>query len=85
MTLKQALQARLKIAPPPRVLTFKGRCRRDRVLLDGLEIGRIQTRRAAQRTEVLTICGDSCVKGHDIDWLVETASSGRAYAARATA
>jgi hypothetical protein len=76
MTLKQALQSRLRIEPGKKVRTFRGWCRRDRVLLDGREIGRIQIRRAPSRTEVFTICGNNCVIGHDVDWLVRAAASG---------
>jgi hypothetical protein len=39
-------------------------------LLDGHEIGKIQTRSGRGRTEVLTIAGNVYVMGHDIDWLV---------------
>lgn len=70
MTLVQALKAHIKIEPGRRVRTFGGWCRRDRVLLDGHEIGKIQTRRGRDRTEVLTIAGNVYVVGHNIEWLV---------------
>lgn len=53
--------------------TFGGWCRRDRVMLDGYEIGKIQTRRAPSRTEVLTIAASGFVPGHNVDWLVAQA------------
>ncbi|HXU39172.1 MAG TPA: hypothetical protein VN937_22650 [Blastocatellia bacterium] len=73
MTIQQAIRARLRIEPGRRVNTFGGWCRRDRVLLDGYEIGKIQTRRAPSRTEVLTIAASGFVPGHNIDWLVAQA------------
>jgi len=71
MTLKQALNSNIRIEIGPKVITFGGWLRQDRVLLDGLEIGMIQTRRRKTRTEVLTIAGDLRVSGYDIDWLVK--------------
>src|SRR5262245_37119982 len=73
MTIQQAIKARLRIEPGPRVRTFGGWCRRDRVLLDGYEIGKIQTRRARSRTEIMTIASSGFVPGHDVDWLVAQA------------
>lgn len=73
MTIQQAIKARLRIEPGRKVNTFGGWCRRDRVLLDGYEIGKIQTRRAPSRTEVLTIAASGFVPGHNIDWLVAQA------------
>ena len=70
MTMRQAMQAKLRIEPGKRVKTFGGWCRRDRVLLDGFEIGKIQTRRANSRTEVLTITARGFVPGHNVEWLV---------------
>ncbi|HEY3135296.1 MAG TPA: hypothetical protein VGL29_04535 [Blastocatellia bacterium] len=70
MTIQQAIRARLRIEPGRRVRTFGGWCRRDRVLLDGFEIGKIQTRRARSRTEIVTIAASGFVPGHNIDWLV---------------
>jgi hypothetical protein len=70
MTLQQAIQANLRIAPGRKVRTFGGWCRHDTVMLDGHEIGRIQTRRAKGRTEFLTLAGNIYVMGYDIDWLV---------------
>lgn len=70
MTLLQALQAGVQIQPGPRIKTFGGWCRRDLVILNGYAIGTIQTRRARNRTEVITIAGNVYVIGHDIDWLV---------------
>jgi hypothetical protein len=43
-------------------------------MLDGYEIGKIQTRRAPSRTEILTIAASGFVPGHNIDWLVLQAS-----------
>jgi hypothetical protein len=43
------------------------------VLLDGYEIGKIQTRRAKSRTEILTIAASGFVPGHNVDWLVAQA------------
>ena len=73
MTIQQAIKARLSIEPGRKVNTFGGWCRRDRVLLDGYEIGKIQTRRARSRTEVLTIAASGFVPGHNVDWLVAQA------------
>lgn len=74
MTIQQAIRARLRIEPGRRVRTFGGWCRRDRVLLDGYEIGKIQTRRAPSRTEILTIAASGFVPGHNIDWLMAQAA-----------
>jgi hypothetical protein len=73
MTIQQAIKARLSIEPGRKVNTFGGWCRRDRVLLDGYEIGKIQTRRARSRTEVLTIAASGFVPGHNVDWLIAQA------------
>jgi hypothetical protein len=73
MTMQQAIRARVKIEPGRRVRTFGGWCRRDRILLDGYEIGKIQTRRAKTRTEILTIGSSGFVPGHNVDWLVAQA------------
>lgn len=73
MTIQQAIKARLSIEPGRKVNTFGGWCRRDRVLLDGYEIGKIQTRRARSRTEVVTIAASGFVPGHNVDWLVAQA------------
>ena len=70
MTIEQAIRARLRIEPGRKVRTFGGWCRRDRVLLDGYEIGKIQTRRAPSRTEILTIAASGFVPGHNVDWLI---------------
>jgi hypothetical protein len=70
MTIQQAIWARLRIEPGRKVRTFGGWCRRDRVLLDGFEIGKIQTRRAPSRTEIVTIAAGGFVPGHNVDWLV---------------
>ena len=70
MTLLQAIQAKVRIMPGRKVRTMGGWCRHDRVLLNGHEIGKIQTRKGRGRTEVLTIAGNVYVMGHDIDWLV---------------
>ncbi|HWO00962.1 MAG TPA: hypothetical protein VNS63_17005 [Blastocatellia bacterium] len=75
MTLQQAMRTNLRIEPGRRVRTFGGWCRRDRVLLDGCEIGRIQTRRGKSRTEVMTIGAAGFVPGHDVDWLVSEAET----------
>src|SRR3989442_7124167 len=73
MTIQQAIRSRLRIEPGRKVNTFGGWCRRDRVLLDGYEIGKIQTRRARSRTEIVTIASGGFVPGHNVDWLVAQA------------
>jgi hypothetical protein len=73
MTIQQAMRARLRIEPGRKVNTFGGWCRRDRVLLDGYEIGKIQTRRAKSRTEIVTIASGGFIPGHNVDWLVAQA------------
>ena len=70
MTLQQAIQANVRIEPGQKIQTFGGWCRRDRVLLNGYEIGRIQTRRGRDRIEVITITGNVFTLGYDVDWLV---------------
>ena len=70
MTLQKALQSKVRIMPGRKVRTMGGWCRHDRVLLDGHEIGKIQTRRGRGRTEILTISGNIYIMGHDVDWLV---------------
>lgn len=73
MTIQQAIRAKLRIEPGQKVRTFGGWCRRDRVLLDGYEIGKIQTRRARNRSEIMTIAASGFVPGHNVDWLVSQA------------
>lgn len=75
MTLQQAMRTNVRIEPGRRVRTFGGWCRRDRVLLDGCEIGRIQIRRGRSQTEVMTIGAAGFVPGHDVDWLVSEAET----------
>ena len=75
MTLQQAMRTNVRIEPGRRVRTFGGWCRRDRVMLDGSEIGRIQIRRGRSRTEVMTIGAAGFVPGHDVDWLVSEAET----------
>ena len=70
MTLQQAIRANVTIKPGRKVKTLGGWCRQDRVLLDGLEIGKVQTRRGRARTEILTVAGNVYVIGYDVDWLV---------------
>ena len=70
MTLKQAVNSRVTIKLGDRVVTPAGWVRSDRVLLEGLEIGCVQTRRAMQGIETLTITRRSQIRGYDIDWLV---------------
>jgi len=70
MTLSEALESNLTIAPGRRVKTFGGWCRHDKVLLDGTEIGRIQTRRAKNRTEFITLAGNVYILGYDVEWLI---------------
>jgi len=74
MTLQQALQANIKIEPGQKVRTFSGWCRRDKVLVGGYEVGRIQTRRARGRTEVITIKDNLYMIGYDVGWLVRQES-----------
>ena len=76
MTLQQALQANVRIEPGQKVRTFSGWCRRDKVLLGGYEVGRIQTRRARGRTEIITIKDNLYMIGYDVDWLVRQESEG---------
>ncbi|HEX8088815.1 MAG TPA: hypothetical protein VF762_08185 [Blastocatellia bacterium] len=83
MTIQQALQANVKIEPGTKVRTFSGWCRRDKVLVGGYEIGRIQTRRAKGRTEIITIKDNLYVIGYDVDWLVE--KEGESYDANSSA
>lgn len=75
MTLQQAMRTNVRIEPGRRVRTFGGWCRRDRVLLDGCEIGKIQIRRGRSRTEVMTVGAAGFVPGHDVDWLVTEAEA----------
>jgi hypothetical protein len=71
VTLKQALDANVKIEPGHKVKTFGGWCRRDLVTIGGNVIGGIQTRRGrGGRAEVITFAGDSFLKGYNVDWLV---------------
>lgn len=70
MTLQQALQTNLTIEPGQKINTFGGWCRRDKVKLSGREIGKIQVRRSAGRTEILTFADNVFVVGHNVDWLV---------------
>jgi hypothetical protein len=74
MTIQQAIRAKLRIEPGRKVRTFGGWCRRDRVLLDGYEIGKIQTRRAKNRTEIVTIAASGFIPGHNVDWLLAQSS-----------
>ena len=74
MTLLQAIRANVRIAPGQKIRTFGGWCRHDRVLLNGEEIGRIQTRRGRNRIEVITIADNVYTMGYDIEWLVEQGS-----------
>jgi hypothetical protein len=71
MTLQQALRANIRIEPGQKVRTFSGWCRRDKVLIGGSEVGRIQTRRARGRTEIITIKDNLYIIGYDVDWLVQ--------------
>jgi len=78
MTLKQALDANVKIEPGHKVKTFGGWCRRDLVTIGGNVIGGIQTRRGrGGRAEVITFAGDSFLNGYNVEWLVGR-SGGRA-------
>lgn len=43
-----------------------------KVIVNGTEIGRIQTRKG-KRVETITCCKNSCVVGRDIAWLIRTA------------
>lgn len=70
MTLQQAIQANVRIEPGQKIRTFGGWARHDRVLLNGYEIGKIQTRRGRDRIEVITFTGNVCTLGYDVDWLV---------------
>jgi hypothetical protein len=83
MTLQQALEANIKIEPGPKVTTFSGWCRRDKVMVSGYEIGRIQTRRARGRTEIITIKDNLYIIGYNVDWLVQ--QEGDDYGANSSA
>jgi hypothetical protein len=83
MTIQQALEANVRIEPGPKVTTFGGWCRRDKVLVDGYEIGRIQTRRARGRTEIITMKDNLYILGYDVDWLVQ--QEGDDYGANSSA
>lgn len=74
MTLQQALEANVRIEPGQKIRTFGGWCRRDKVLLGGSEVGRIQTRRARGRTEIITIKDNLYIIGYDVDWLIRQES-----------
>jgi hypothetical protein len=55
----------------PRVRTFGGWYQHTAVLVDGQEIGRIQTRRRNRRTDTLTcLKSGGCVMGSDLGWLI---------------
>jgi hypothetical protein len=71
MTLRQAIDAKVRILPGRKVKTFGGWCRRDRVMLDGHEIGKIQVRKGTSGTEITTIAGDSFLAGYQVDWLLD--------------
>lgn len=71
MTIHEAIESNLRIAPGRKVRTFGGWCRHDKVYLDGHEIGRIQTRRGRNRTEYITAAGNAYILGYDVDWLVQ--------------
>jgi len=71
MTLKQALDANVRIEPGHKVKTFGGWCRRDLVTIGGNVIGGIQTRRGrGGRAEVITFAGDAFLQGYNVEWLV---------------
>jgi hypothetical protein len=70
MTLQQAIQSNVRIEPGQKVRTFGGWRRQDRVLHNGYEIGKIQTRRGRGRMEVITITGNVYTFGYDVDWLI---------------
>ena len=76
MTLKQALNARVKLELGDRIITPRGWVRCDRVLLEGCEIGCVQTRRARRLTDVQTVAGFARVTGYDVDWLIAQARQG---------
>ena len=71
MTLQQAIQANVRIEPGQKIRTFGGWCRHDRVLRNGCEIGRIQTRRGRGRLEVVTITGNVYTLGYNVAWLMQ--------------
>lgn len=71
MTLQQAIQSNVRLQLGPKVSTFGGWCRHDKVFLDGQVIGRIQTRRGKGRFEIITIANNVYIPGYDIDWLVK--------------
>jgi hypothetical protein len=75
MTLKQAIKSNVTIKLGGRIRTSAGWVRSDRVLLEGVEIGCVQTRRSRLRgecvtSESMTMARSGQVGGYDIDWLV---------------
>ncbi|HXG65618.1 MAG TPA: hypothetical protein VNO70_10955 [Blastocatellia bacterium] len=70
MTLLQAIRSNLTIEPGQKINTLGGWCRRDTVMIGGREIGKIQVRRRAGRTEIITLADNVFVMGHNVDWLV---------------
>jgi hypothetical protein len=71
---------RVKVVTGEKVRTFGGWYRHDKVMLDGREIGRIQTRRRNKRTDTITLGPDpsgspngGAVLGSDIGWLLRIA------------
>jgi hypothetical protein len=83
VTIREAINAKVQIVPGKRVRTPRGWSRHDRVLINGLEIGKIQTRRGRDRIEVFTVFGNIYSIGYDIDWLV--GQGGSAYGVNTTA
>lgn len=67
-----------------KVRTWGGWYRHTRVMLNGVEIGRIQDRRRNKRNDMLTLRADAlgggCTIGHNVPWLVRCAQEGRAAA-----
>jgi hypothetical protein len=75
MTLRQALSLKLTIRPGRRVRTLAGWVRRDQVLLAGIAIGSLQTRRSRHVTETATLGRAGYVIGYEPGWLIAEAGS----------
>ena len=66
------LGAEVTVTPGARVRTFGGWYRHDVVAVNGVVVGRIQTRRRNGRLSIITghDASNTCVLGRDLAWLV---------------
>ncbi len=70
-TAQKLVERRYRIELGERIRTWGGWYRHDRVMLDGVCIGRIQVRRRNGRIDALTAdTGSACVIGSDPEWLI---------------